>query len=217
MTARAVLLADGPSDEPLGRHVALIAQRHGLNLDVVVPDLRRLDPSPGRRVADRLESILKIDDDFALVIVHRDAEAQDPQARYDEVEHGVAAIRADLPALPIVPVRMTEAWLLVDEAAIRRVAGRPQSAVPLGLPPVADAESVADPKELLQEALSRASGATGRRLRRFKRDFPRQRRRLLEQVDHAGAVARLCAWQELEDRTRAVINALRDEEHRPGS
>ena len=31
----------------------------------------------------------------------------------------------------IVPVRMTEAWLLLDESAIRRVAGRPHGDEPL--------------------------------------------------------------------------------------
>ena len=208
MTARALLLADGPSDEPLGRHVARIAQRHGFELDVVAPDLRRLDPAPGQRVDERLEAVFRFDDRFDLVIVHRDAEAQDPQRRREEVENGVAAIREDVPALPIVPVRMTEAWLLVDEDAIRRVAGRPTGTEPLGLPAAGDVEDIPDAKHVLRRALETASGAKGRRLRSFKRDFGGQRRRLLEGLDHGGPVSQLSAWQALESSVEAALADL---------
>lgn len=153
MTPRALLLADGPSDQPLGRHVARIAQRYGFGLDVVAPDLRRLDPAPGRDVAGRLAAVLAFDEDFDLVIVHRDAEGQNPETRRNEVLSGVATIREQMPALPVVPVRMTEAWLLLDEDAIRRVAGRPNGVEPLGLPSLATVEQALDPKQVLRHAL----------------------------------------------------------------
>lgn len=208
MKVRALLLADGPSDVPLGQHVARIARRHSCDIDVVAPDLRRLDLSPGRRVASRLEAILRIDDSFDLVIVHRDSEGQDPTLRRAEVEAGVAAVRDNLATLPIVPVRMTEAWLLLDEQAIRRVAGRPTGREPLGLPAAVTAEAVPDPKALLRHALELASGASGRRLRRFKRDFPVQRRRLLEAVSHEGPVRQLSAWQALERDVADAVDRL---------
>lgn len=209
MTARALLLADGPSDEPLGRHVARIAQRHGLALDVVTPDLRRLTPAPGLEVGRRLEAIFRFDDAFDLVIVHRDAESEDPAKRHEEAVQGVAAIRSLMPVLPVVPIRTTEAWLLLDDQAIRRVAGRPSGTEPLGLPAAASVEQIPDPKQALQHALEVASGATGRRLRRFKRDFGVQRRRLLEGLDHNGPVAQLTAWKQLEASVAAVVGELR--------
>lgn len=208
MTPRALLLADGPSDQPLGRHVARIAQRHGHELDVVAPDLRRLDPPPGRDVGARLAAVLRFDEDFDLVIVHRDAEAQNPITRRDEVLSGVARIRAEIPALPVVPIRMTEAWLLLDEDAIRRVAGRPNGTEPLGLPSPATVEQALDPKRVLRHALELASGASGRRLRRFKRDFGSHRRRLLEGLDHHGPVSQLSAWQQLESNVVTVLGEL---------
>jgi hypothetical protein len=208
MTRRALLLADGPSDAPLGRHVELIAQRNGFEIDVVAPDLRRLDPSPGRGVADRLSAVLEFDDGFDLVIVHRDAENDSRQRRLIEIEDGVSAVREGLSALPIVPIKMTEAWLLVDEEAIRRVAGRPSGTEPLGLPSLSGVESVPDAKELLRRALETASGTTGRRLKRFKRDFGGQRRRLLEGIDHAGPVSQLSAWRDLETDIATVLAAL---------
>lgn len=185
-----------------------IAQRHGFEVDVVAPDLRRLDAPPARNVAGRLAAVLAFDDAFDLVIVHRDAEGQDPERRRAEVLSGVASIRQQMPALPIVPIRMTEAWLLVDEDAIRRTAGRPNGTMPLSLPPSGAVEQAADPKQLLRTALEVASGATGRRLARFRRDFGAHRRRLLEGLDHNGPVSNLSAWKQLEATVVAVLGSL---------
>jgi hypothetical protein len=205
---RALLLADGQSDEPLGLHVARMAARHGCDLDIVAPDLRRLEPPPGHSVSARLEAVFAFDEDFDLVIIHRDAEAQSPDARRSEVLEAVGAYRVDLPVLPVIPVRMTDAWLLVDEEAIRRVAGRPSGTEPLGLPTVGQIEQIPDAKAVLQEALAKASGSSGRRLRRFKRDFGGQRRRLLEGLDHDGPVSGLAAWQELVASVEDAVSAL---------
>lgn len=205
---RALLLADGPSDEPLGRHVALLAQRRGRRFDVVTPDLRRLDPPPGRTVHERLAAVMSFDSGFDLIIVHRDAEGQAPELRREEVTQGIARVRPDLPGLPVVPIRMTEAWLLVDEPAIRRVAGRPTGTMPLNLPPADAVERVPHPKDMLRHALETASGASGRRLRRFQRDFNAQRRRLLEALDHSGPVSQLSAWRDLEAAVDAALEEL---------
>lgn len=122
---RALLLVDGPSDQPLGRHVTKLARAHGCELDVVSPDLTRLSPPPGHAVGDRLARVLAFDDDFDLVIVHRDAEGHPADQRRREVREAVDAVDPELPHLPVVPVRMTDAWLLVDEDAIRRVVDVP--------------------------------------------------------------------------------------------
>jgi hypothetical protein len=103
---------------------------------------------------------------------------------------------------------MTEAWLLVDADAIRRTAGRPNSTMPLGLPSPGTVEQVPNPKQVLRTALEVASGATGRRLSRFKRDFGAHRRRLLEGLDHRGPVTDLSAWRQLEAGVVAVLERL---------
>lgn len=205
---RALLLADGPSDEPLGLHVARMAARHGCDLDIVAPDLRRLDPPPGHSVSSRLEAVFRFDDAFDLVVIHRDAEAQSPEDRRAQVLEAVKEFREDLPVLPVIPVRMTDAWLLVDEAAIRRIAGRPSGTEPLGLPGIAQIEQIPDAKAMLQEVLAKASGASGRRLQRFKRDFGGQRRRLLENLDHDGPVSNLSAWRELAASVEQAVRSL---------
>jgi len=67
----------------------------------------------------------------------------------------------------VVPVRMTEAWLLADEAAIRKAADYPLGRMDLNLPKVAELERLADPKARLHQTLEEASGYKGRRLRDF--------------------------------------------------
>ncbi|MFN0089482.1 MAG: hypothetical protein ACKVWR_04305 [Acidimicrobiales bacterium] len=135
--------------------------------------------------------------EFDLVFVHRDAENQSPQLRRDEIERGRHAAGLEGPVVPVVPVRMTEAWLLLDEQAIRRVAGKPSGRVPLDLPAARDVERIADPKQILRAALLAASGAAGRRREQFVRDFGRHRALLLERLDPTGPVSTLAAWRQL--------------------
>jgi hypothetical protein len=206
--ARALLLADGPSDEPLGRHVAALARRHGVRLDVVAPEFGRMDPPPGLRVRDRLARMLEIDPDFEILIVHRDSERQPAADRLDEIREAARSLSVPWPTIPIIPVRMTEAWLLLDEPAIRAVAGRPTGTEQLDLPRRPNVESVPDPKSCLQDALATASGLSGRRLSKFKRDFPAHRRQLLDRLDRAGPVRELSAWRALDLATGAAMAHL---------
>jgi hypothetical protein len=82
-----------------------------------------------------------------------------------------------LPAwVAVIPVRMQEAWLLFDEAAIRRAADNPAGRTPLGLPPLTQCEGLPDPKALLHEILREASGLGARR--REKMNVSRAARRI---------------------------------------
>jgi len=74
--------------------------------------------------------------------------------------------------IPVVPVRMTEAWLLADEAAIRLAAGNPHGQEDLHLPDIRKIEDLVDPKRVLHDVLTTASGLNARRRSRF----PAQRR-----------------------------------------
>lgn len=206
--ARALFLADGSSDEPIGAHIAALAHAHGVVLEVVTPEFARMDNPPGRTVRARLERVLGFDAAFQVLVVHRDSEGSAASLREAEIESGCRQCGVGWPAIPVVPIRMTEAWLLLDEHAIRTVAGRPSSSEPLGLPTADQAEVVADPKALLQSVLEAASGQTGRRLRQFRRDFSYHRRQLLERLDRDGVVRQLSAWQALEAATENAMRAL---------
>jgi len=99
-----------------------------------------------------------------LLFVHRDAETEPRENRVAEIHKAVkeAGKSVSLPIVCVVPVRMTEAWLLFDEAAIRTAAGNPNGKRVLQLPKMARVENEPDPKELLYELLREASELGGR-------------------------------------------------------
>lgn len=105
-----------------------------------------------------------------ILFVHRDADKQKPELRYDEIGSNIAKLAAGGLAIAhvcVVPVRMTEAWLLMDEPAIRRAAANPNGTQPLQIPKVKQLEAIPDPKARLHEALRSASGKHGRRRASF--------------------------------------------------
>src|SRR5690606_40429727 len=58
------------------------------------------------------------------LFVHRDADARDPTERLTEIDQAFKLIKSP-PYVRVVPVQETEAWLLVDESAIREHLGIP--------------------------------------------------------------------------------------------
>ena len=90
---------------------------------------------------------------------------------------------------------MQEAWLLIDEAALRRAAGDPNGTQPLDMPDVQKLEELADPKQLIRELLSQASGLQGRRLERF--NWRSSAHRVAEMISDFSLLYRLAAFQRL--------------------
>lgn len=204
------LVGDGASDRCLQRVIdwllrdSLRGQQVTLLPQVADPRVLRRPP---RTLVERLRWAYG---DFGgdLVFVHRDAERGSRETRVAEIDQ--AARGAGIPAhVAIVPVRMTEAWLLIDEAAIRRAAGNPTNSDRLPLPERRQLERVPDPKRMLEECLKRASNLHGRRLRRFARDLPERKRRVAELIDDYTPLRDLPAFAAFERDTRAALAACR--------
>ena len=170
---RITLLGDGSSDRVLLHPLQWLLRSNGVQLPLEprwaefggLPDSRR---SLTQRIAWAIR-----DFPCELLFIHRDAEKEDRRVRLTEICCALEQMTWEAPpgAVPsvcVVPVRMTEAWFLFDESAIRRVAGNPKSTAPLDLPRMARVEALHNPKELLHDILRRASGHSGRRLRKFR-------------------------------------------------
>jgi len=110
-----------------------------------------------------------------LLFIHRDAENQPVEVRIEEIRDAAALLQEQMPYVCLVPVRMTESWLLLDEVAIRSAAGNPQGSSALQLPAAREVEQLRDPKSRLFAALTAASDLTGRRRRRFHPEAARHR------------------------------------------
>lgn len=138
-----------------------------------------------------------------LLIVHRDAETQGRETREREWADAQREFEQEVPRVLLVPVRMTETWLLVNEEAIRRAAGNPNGTMDLTLPAIRDLERLPDPKSILKDLLLRASGLPPRRARQF--DFGQARFRIAELGSDYGALRDLTAFQRFE---HDLINAM---------
>ncbi len=121
-----------------------------------------------------------------ILFVHRDAERETREIRRQEVPH----VRD---VVPVIPVRMTEAWLLIDERAIRIAAGNPNGTIALDLPPSRRLETVPDPKGQLKALLAEASELGTRRRARFDRADAIQR--LAELIDDYSPLLALTAFR----------------------
>jgi hypothetical protein len=167
---RFTLLSDGSSDRALIPILTwLLRQLTPMRaIQSEWADLRRLPERPNSLAERIIKSVELYPCD--LLFVHRDAERQPLQDRVDEINNGIEEAKREgfnLPTVSVVPIRMQEAWLLFDEAAIRRATGNPNGTETLRLPPLRQIERIPNPKAILHGLLRTASGLRGRRLRGF--------------------------------------------------
>ncbi len=164
------LLGDGSTDRVLEYPIRW--SLHDLCPDVAMQfewaDLSRVPKRP-QGLTERISVALKLYP-AQILFVHRDAERENRLERVKEIEAAARSVPDDSlpPFVCVVPVRMTEAWLIIDESAIRQAAGNPCGSMPLGLPSLRGIESNPDPKSVLKKLLVKASGYGARRRNRFR-------------------------------------------------
>ena len=200
---RYTLVSEGVTDKRLLPVLTWLVQQHSCRsiaatwADLTVPGAVR------GSLADRIRSAVELYP-CDLLFVHRDADNQPRAHRIAEITAAWGA-SAVLARVPVVPIRMQETWLLLNESAIRRAAGRPTGREPLGLPRRAVVETHADPKHTLRRALEVASGLSGRHLRRF--DASAATYRLAELIEDYSILRGLAGFDALEADLRHALVA----------
>ena len=134
-----------------------------------------------------------------VMFVHRDAETESVDVRWAEIPRSFES------TVRIVPVRMTETWLLIDEQAIRTAADNPNGSTPLGLPSPSRLEACPDPKRMLHGALVNACERSKRRKKRFERDVGLRVQRVAESIPDFSALRQLTAFRAFEQETIDVV------------
>lgn len=195
------LLSDGSSDRVLLRILDWLLRQHVSGpVQGVWSELRSLREPP-RSLRDRVRRTLELYP-CNLLFVHRDAENKTQENREKEIKDAIG----DCPVPPlvcVVPIRMQEAWLLIDEAALRQAAGNPNGSFAIEFPRLEDLETLANPKKRLHELLRIASELRGRRLKRFRSG--QQSHRLAELIGDFSLLRRLKAFQRLESDLKKVL------------
>ena len=138
------IVADGGTDMLLVPVIQWAVHRLDPGVEILEPEFRK-------RQGSVVEFLAAYSTGAMLVFVHRDSENFTLDERRREFE---TVERQDV--VPVVPVRMSESWLLFDGLAIAKAAGSPTSQVPV--PGIAQLEDIPDPKGLLDELLFQAAG-----------------------------------------------------------
>ena len=209
MTARSVsfaFLCEGSSDTGLIAHLETLLVHFGAQEAAGMPDTRK------GTIPARLRQLLteEIGTGIDMVFIHRDSDGPDRNGREREIRRGVEESGFPHPFIPVIPVQETEAWLLLDEQAIRDVVAS-KGKQPLRLPKPNAIEGTRKPKEILQKALLAASETSGRRLKKEKNSFNHHRRVLLQRLDPFGAVRDLPSWQCLERDIQRALAQLENQ------
>lgn len=200
------LLTDGSSDRVLMPILRWLLNEHlpKTPIDGQWADLSTLRQKPVE-LNQRIEYALRLYP-CDVLFIHRDAEAQPADIRYEQIEQAYRQVDSQKPPhICVVPIRMQEAWLLLDEHAIRMSANNPNGRVKLSLPLPKALEDHADPKARLHELLKQASELKGRRLDQF--DARRLAHQIPEHMTDFTALRQLSAFQRLEDDVRRWADA----------
>ena len=202
---RYTLVADGSSDRALLPILTwLLRQCCGaIPIQAEFADLRLL-PRPPKELSERINRSVELYP-CDLLFVHRDAESASIEDHEAEIRRAIdeSSVEDSVCVVCVVPVRMQEAWLLIDEAALRRAAGNPNGTQPLDMPDVQRLEELADPKQRISELLRQASGLHGRRLERFS--WRSSAHRVAEMIDDFSILYGLAAFKRLAAEVERVV------------
>ncbi len=206
---RFTLVTDGPTDGDMLVPILewlLRTRCPSLSVKVEYADTRGRMVSKGlhQKIAFALENY-----PCECLFIHRDAEKEPADNRRDEIRNAIESLGAKKPAahLCVVPIRMSEAWLLIDEPAIRRAAGNPNGRIRLEMPRRSAIEGLPDPKRLLHELLVTASELNGRRRKSFEsKTNPHLVARF---IDDFSRLRELAAFQALESDIQQIVREKR--------
>ena len=205
---RYTLVTDGSSDAALLPILDWLLRENGVRRPIqsVWADLRTL-PSPERPgLSNRIRASL-VSYPCDLLFVHRDAERGTRERRVQEIHKAVADLSEGLSPtfVGVIPVRMQEAWLLIDETAIKNAAGNRRYGGQLELPSINHLERIPDPKNLLYRLLRQANDLSRRRQRNFR--VANHARRVTEFIEDFTPLRQLSAFVALEEEICSAIQA----------
>ena len=180
------VVADGGTDSLLVPIIQWAVHRIDPGVEILEPEFRK-------RIGSVADFLTTYETGAMLIFVHRDSENLGLDERRREFE---TLDRQDF--VPVVPVRMSESWILFDGPAIAKAAGSPSSQVPV--PPIAEIESIPDPKYRLNELLFRAAGApTGRKGKIFRSSITRRRVSVAEYITDYSPLENVPAFRSFQE------------------
>lgn len=160
-----ILISDGSSDRALINIINYtLKQQFNIDFDGERAEIGLFSRQKVKSLEEKIAVVIDYYEP-SLIFIHRDAENQALEKREEEIEVALVCADKTKQYAKIIPIRMTESWLLIDEKAIRKASGNPNGTMNLDIPNIQKLETLSDSKKTLEEILKKASGLTGRRLR----------------------------------------------------
>ncbi len=206
MALKYTLIADGSSDKTLLKIIkwSLDTLYPHLSNEESFADFRFLQKSP-KSLKDKLETAKKIYP-FDVVFIHRDAESTNVKVigqRFAQIKDEIGEIEFQN-TVCVIPIKMMEAWLLIDKNAIKKAAGNRNYVGEINLPLLKSLEKENQPKIRLHNLLADASGLKGRNLRKFNPD--KAIHLVAEYIEDFSPLRSLISFREFEKDLQRVIN-----------
>lgn len=194
------LIADGSSDQVL---IPLLTTLLGELLpDTGFQPPQWIAPMGKKTLAEKIDHALDTQQfQLDILFVHRDSENETPEKRMLEISKATPP-HGPHPIVCVLPVKMTEAWLLTSANVIRKAVGNPHSNVQLQLPQASKIESC-DAKSVLFAALTGAAELGTQRRRKFKPES--YRLRVAELTNDLSALREIPSFQQLEAALRSLL------------
>lgn len=160
-----ILISDGSSDRALINIINYtLKQQFNFDFDGERAEIGLFSRQKVKSLEDKIAVVIDYYEP-TLIFIHRDAENQALEKREKEIEAALNKVDKTKQYAKIIPIKMTESWLLIDEKAIRKASGNPNGTMNLEIPNIQKLETLSDSKKTLEDILRKASGLTGRRLR----------------------------------------------------
>ena len=204
------LLTDGSSDKTLMSIINWLFN----NLLPTIPiekqfaDLRIL-PNPPKELDKRIAKAIELYP-CDILFVHRDAEQnKNPEEihrkRSEEISIGFGTRNEKL--VKIIPIKMMEAWFLIDEIAIKKAADNRNSSFKINLPHHNKLESLTEPKKQLHQLLKDVSQKKGRRLDNFNVNIAVHI--IAENIEDYSILRNLFSFQSFENELKRALKELK--------
>ncbi|MDX9883135.1 MAG: hypothetical protein RBS73_13815 [Prolixibacteraceae bacterium] len=167
-------------------------------------DFRQMK-NPPRRLTDKVREA-KLYYPFDILFVHRDAESTNPRIIHKRIREVSKELSVDdvRKTICIIPVKMMETWLLIDENAIKKAAGNRNYRGNFILPSLRSLERESQPKELLHSLLREASGKKDRNLKKFNID--KAVHLVAENIEDYSPLRNLVAFRAFEEELKKVVD-----------
>lgn len=206
MELKYTLIADGSSDKTLLSIIkwSLDNLYPKLAIDGVFADFRFL-PNPPKTLREKVHAAQK-NYPHDVVFIHRDAESINNKI----IEQRFAEIKSEIGdtefkrTVCIIPIKMMEAWLLIDKNAIKIAASNRNFKGEIKLPLIKVLEKENQPKIILHDLLRESSGLKGRNLKKFNAD--KAVHLVADYIEDFSPLRNLHAFQEFEKNLKKFVD-----------